>query len=188
MDTTVPRPGPESTEEGSAPPQGRWARVQPWLTTLARLGLAAVWLAAGGLKVGDLGASGRAVNAYQLMPYDTALVVGALLPFLEIALGLLLLVGLATRLSGLASVLVLLAFVYGITWAWTKGLRIDCGCFGDGGELAAGQAPAYLWDLLRDAGFLLLSGFLVRWPRGALAVDNWLHDEPQLPNRTEGNR
>ena len=75
------------------------AAVWPWVSTVARLGLAAVFLIAGGLKVTDLAASGRAVNAYDLMPYSAAQVVGAIQPFLEIALGLLLLIGLAVRLS-----------------------------------------------------------------------------------------
>ncbi|MGN9914266.1 DoxX family protein, partial [Phytohabitans sp. LJ34] len=44
---------------------------------LVRLGLAAVWLVAGGAKVGDLAGSGRAVNAYDVMPYELAKVIGA---------------------------------------------------------------------------------------------------------------
>ncbi|HET9517862.1 MAG TPA: DoxX family protein, partial [Actinoplanes sp.] len=34
--------------------------VWPWVSTLARLALAAVWLIAGATKVGDLAAAGRA--------------------------------------------------------------------------------------------------------------------------------
>ena len=47
----------------------RMAAAWPWISTVARLGLAAVFLTAGGLKVGDLAGSGRAVNAYQLMSW-----------------------------------------------------------------------------------------------------------------------
>ena len=50
----------------------RWATAWPWISTIARLGLAAVFLTAGGLKVGDLAASGRAVYAYLLMSFDAA--------------------------------------------------------------------------------------------------------------------
>ncbi|GGK16002.1 hypothetical protein GCM10010124_05790 [Pilimelia terevasa] len=160
---------------------GRWRLAQPWLTVLVRLGLTAVWLVAGGAKVGDLDHSGRVVHAYQLMPYDVAMAVGAVLPFVELGVGLLLLAGLATRLTAALSTAMLLAFVGGIIWAWSKGLTIDCGCFGGGGELAAGQSPSYLADLLRDAGFLAMSAFLLRWPRGWLAADNWLRGDPQLP-------
>jgi uncharacterized membrane protein YphA (DoxX/SURF4 family) len=155
----------------------RWSHVLPWVGTAARLGLAAVWLYAGASKVTDLAASGRAVNAYQVMPYDLARVVGAALPFVEIALGLLLLVGLATRLVAAVSAVVLVVFIAGIVWAWARGLAIDCGCFGGGGELAAGQSPSYLPEILRDLGFGLLAGFLIVFPRTRLAVDSWVTDD-----------
>ena len=70
-----------------------FARIQPWVSTACRLVLAGVWIVAGASKVGDLAESGRAVAAYRVLPYDVATFVGAVLPLLEIALGLLLLPG-----------------------------------------------------------------------------------------------
>src|SRR6185436_5733714 len=102
--------------------------VWPWLATVARLVLGTVWVVAGASKIGDLAASGRAVNAYRLLPYDGATFLGAVLPFLEIALGALLILGLATRLSAVVSAVLLAAFIIGIASAWIRGLRIDCGC------------------------------------------------------------
>lgn len=160
-------------------PTRRWPLVRPWLGTAVRLGLAAVWLIAGGSKVTDLAASGRAVNAYQVMPYDIAKIVGAVLPFVEIALGLLLIAGLATRLVAWISAGILVVFIAGIISAWTRGLSIDCGCFGGGGELVAGQSPSYLPEILRDLGFLILAGFLIVFPRTRLAADSWLHDDAE---------
>jgi uncharacterized membrane protein YphA (DoxX/SURF4 family) len=148
-----------------------------WISTAARLGLAAVWLVAGGLKVGDLAASGRAVNAYQIFPYEVAKVIGAAQPFLEITLGLLLLAGLAVRLSAGISAGLLVIFIAGIISAWARGLQIDCGCFSTGGELEAGQSPQYLWDLARDVGFLLLAGILLWRPRTRYSIDNVLMGE-----------
>jgi uncharacterized membrane protein YphA (DoxX/SURF4 family) len=155
----------------------RMSAVRPWVGTVVRLGLAGVWLAAGAAKATDLAASGRAVNAYRLMPYDVAKVVGAALPFVEIALGVLLLVGLATRLTAAVSAALLVVFVAGISSAWARGLAIDCGCFGGGGDLAAGQPATYLPELARDAGFLILAAFLVVWPRTRLSVDSWLNGD-----------
>lgn len=156
-----------------------------WLTTAARGGLAAVWLVAGAAKVGDLAASGRTVNAYRLLPYETATALGAVLPFVELALGVLLLLGLGTRLVAGISAVLLIGFLAGIVWVWAHGYRIDCGCFGGGGELAAGQRPTYPLDLLRDGFFLLLAGFLAARPRSRLAIDNWLRAEPAATGRTE---
>lgn len=152
----------------------RWATVRPWVSTIARLGLAAVWLIAGGAKVGDLAGSGRAVAAFKLMPVDAARFIGAALPFIEIALGVLLLLGLATRLVAGISAALFAVYIVGIASAWARGLSIDCGCFGGGGQLAAGQHPNYGPDILRDLGLLVLAGFLVIWPRTRLAVDRWL--------------
>ena len=152
----------------------RTAAVWPWISTLARLGLAAVWLTAGALKVGDLAASARAVNAYQLMSYDAAKVVGAIQPFLEIALGLLLLIGIATRLSAAISAVVLVIFIAGIVSAWARGLQIDCGCFSKGGELTGGRTAQYGLDILRDVGFLALAGILLWKPRTRFSLDGAL--------------
>jgi uncharacterized membrane protein YphA (DoxX/SURF4 family) len=148
-----------------------------WISTAARLGLAVVWLVAGGLKVGDLAESGRAVNAYEIFPYEVAKVIGAAQPFLEIALGLLLLAGLAVRLSAGISAGLLMIFIAGIVSAWTRGLQIDCGCFSSGGQLGAGQSPQYTWDIVRDAGFLLLAGILLWRPRTRYSIDGVLMGE-----------
>jgi uncharacterized membrane protein YphA (DoxX/SURF4 family) len=163
----------------------RRAAWQPWLTTVVRLGLAVVWLAAGASKINDLRHAGQVVNAYRILPYDVAMAVGATQPFVEVALGVLLLLGVATRLMAGLSAALMAAFVAGIIWVWAHGYRIDCGCFGGGGELAAGQRPTYLMDVLRDLGLLLIAGFLLARPRGWLAVDNWLRGERQIPHGQE---
>ena len=149
------------------------ARAQtalPWLGTVLRLILAGVLGVAGALKVADASAAVAAVRAYQLLPEATERIVGYGLPFLEIALALLLLLGLGTRLAALGAGLLMIIFIAGISSAWARGLSIDCGCFGGGGNVAPGTA-SYLPELLRDAGLLLAAAFLVWRPRTALSFD-----------------
>ena len=150
--------------------------IWPWLATVARLVLGTVWVVAGASKVGDLAASGRAVNAYRLLPYDAATFLGAVLPFLEITLGALLILGLATRLAAVVSAVLLAAFIIGIASAWIRGLRIDCGCFGGGGDLAAGQRPQYLLETIRDIVLLALAGYLAVFPRSRISLDATILD------------
>lgn len=155
--------------------------TQPWLSLLVRLGLAAVWLIAGGSKVTDLATNVRSVNAYRLFPYGVSQVIGSAQPFLEIALGVLLLIGLGVRASAVTSAVLLVIFIAGIISAGVRGLRIDCGCFSSGGNLAANQNTAYVQEVLRDLGFLVMSLFLVQWPRGKATLDGLLFppvDEP----------
>lgn len=152
-------------------PPGRY-----WLATVARLVLGGVFIAAGAVKVGDLSASGRAVAAYRLLPFDVAMFVGTVQPFVEIALGVLLVVGLGTRLAAVISGLMLIAFTIGIVSAWIRGLRIDCGCFSRGGDLAAGERTQYLSATIRDIALLFAAGFLALFPRSRLSLDDKLLD------------
>ena len=144
------------------------ARVRDIVGTVARLGLAAVFLVSGVLKAIDPDATYVAVRAYDVLPKLGVVLVAGVLPWLEIVVGLLLLVGIATRAVAVASAVLLLGFMAGVTQAWARGLSIDCGCFGGGGAVDPGQ-KTYGRELLRDAGFLLLAGWLVVRPR-TLAV------------------
>jgi uncharacterized membrane protein YphA (DoxX/SURF4 family) len=151
-------------------------RALPWFGLVARLVLGGVWVVAGALKIGDLAASGRAVVAYRLLPYPVATSVGAVLPFLEIALGLLLIAGLATRLAAIVSAVLLVSYIVGIGSVWARGIRIDCGCFGSGGDLLANQQPTYFSETIRDIALLLAAGFLAVRPRTKLSLDAVLDD------------
>jgi uncharacterized membrane protein YphA (DoxX/SURF4 family) len=141
--------------------------------TLARLGLATVWLVAGALKAVDLDQTYVAVRAYDVLPTAAVEVVSVVLPFLELALGLLLLLGVGTRAVAVLSVVLLLVFVAGVSQAWARGLSIDCGCFGGGGAVAPGST-AYVQELLRDTGFLLLAAWLIARPRTLFSLDSRL--------------
>lgn len=145
------------------------------LALLARLGLAGVLLTSGVIKLLDPSGSVRAVRAYRLLPDDLVDVVGFGLPALEVGLGLLLLLGLSTRLAAVGAGLLMLVFVAGIASAWARGLSIDCGCFGGGGDIRPGTA-SYALPLARDVG-LLLGAVLLAWrPRTPLSLDNRLDD------------
>jgi uncharacterized membrane protein YphA (DoxX/SURF4 family) len=139
--------------------------------TFARLGLAAVWLVSGTLKAVDPDQTYVAVRAYDVLPPVGVEVVAALLPWVELALGLLLLAGVGVRLVAALSAAVLLVFVAGVAQAWARGLSIDCGCFGGGGAVAPGET-AYVQELLRDTGFLLMAAWLIVRPRTLVALDD----------------
>ena len=144
--------------------------IQPWLTLLARLILGGVLLAAGGLKIGNLQKSAMSVRAYELLPIDLANFFGYVLPWIEIGMGLLLIVGAVVSIMGLLGALIMLAFVVAIAQAWARGLSIDCGCFGGGGEIDPGETK-YLSTILRDLGFSLLGVYLYYFPKGRFGLD-----------------
>ena len=149
------------------------ARLPDVIGALARFGLAAVFLVSGLLKAADPDQTYVAVRAYDVLPDIGVEIVAALLPWVEIALGLLLLAGVGTRLVAVLSAALLLVFVAGVIQAWARGLSIDCGCFGGGGAVEPGETT-YVQELVRDAGFLLMAGWLIARPRTVLALDDRL--------------
>jgi uncharacterized membrane protein YphA (DoxX/SURF4 family) len=144
--------------------------AQPWLTLLARLILGGVLFAAGALKIGSLQKSAMAVRAYELLPVSLANFLGYTLPWIEIGVGLLLITGVAVRISGLIGAFTMLAFIIAIAQAWARGLSIDCGCFGGGGAIDP-EDTKYLSEIIRDIGLLILGIYLYFYPKGRFSVD-----------------
>ncbi|GAB3565352.1 DoxX family membrane protein [Amycolatopsis endophytica] len=153
--------------------------------TLVRLGLAAVWLVSGVAKISDSGQTYLAVKAYDVLPGALLHPVATALPLLELALGAFLLLGLVTRWVGVASAALLVVFIAGVAQSWARGLTIDCGCFGGGGEVAAGQTQ-YPQEIARDVGFLVLATWLIVRPSTRFALDGWLRGgAPRLETEEE---
>lgn len=144
-----------------------------WIGLGARLVVGGYFVAAGALKLPDPAESVLAVRAYQLLPEAVVPTVGHALPVVELVVGACLLLGLLTRGAAVVTFVLLAAFVFGISWAWAKGLQIECGCFGGGGT-KAGASDKYPGEIARDLGLAALSAYLVWRPRSRLATDSLL--------------
>jgi len=151
----------------------RFAVAQPWLSLVVRLAMAGILIAAAIPKLQDIPQSIRAVRAYQLLPEAVVPLVGTMLPFVELALAALLLVGAFTRTASIVWLVMMAGFLTGVIWAWSQGLSIDCGCFGGGGEVEEG-ATSYPVHVLERLGFIALGTYLAIWPRSRFSVDAWL--------------
>ena len=147
--------------------------MKQWFGLVARLVVGGVWIWAGLIKLPDPAASIESVRAYELLPASAVEPVGYLLPPLEVVMGVALVLGVMTRGAALLSAVVLAAFIFGISWAWAKGLKIDCGCFGDGGA-NPDAASQYPWEIARDVGLLAASVFLVWLRESRFALDSLL--------------
>jgi uncharacterized membrane protein YphA (DoxX/SURF4 family) len=141
----------------------------PWLMTAARLLVGGVFLVAGAVKLPDPAAAERAVRAYRLLPEGLVPAAAFGLPVVEIAVGLALLAGVWVRTAAVVAAVMLAGYIAAIASVWARGLSIDCGCFGNGGQVAAGQT-AYPAEIARDVGLLLVALALARWPRSRLAL------------------
>ena len=157
----------------SAQDSGRdWLPSSRGIGLICRLVLAAVWLYAGLIKLFETGGARDAIIGYRIFPASWVSFLGYLLPATEVTLGLLLLIGLFTRVAAGLSGLLMLAFVVGIASVWARGYNIDCGCFGGGGDITgAGSNLRYTKEIARDLGFTLLGAWLVWRPRTLFSLD-----------------
>jgi uncharacterized membrane protein YphA (DoxX/SURF4 family) len=148
-------------------------KVQPWITFIARLILGFTLLAAGWLKLFNTYEAKASVRAYDLLPVTLANILGTVLPPLEIALALLIIVGIWTKRVAIFGTLLLVIFVIAISQAWARGLPINCGCFGNGGVTADGKVHnwTYLSEILRDIGLIICGIYIFRNPLGKFALD-----------------
>jgi uncharacterized membrane protein YphA (DoxX/SURF4 family) len=160
------------TTEADAPTTGR-DRALDVVGLLARLVLGGVLLYAGLAKVLTPVASARAVQAYQIFPFEAAQYIGYALPIIEIIIGALLVLGLFTRVNAVAGTVLMVIFIAGIISAWSRGLAIDCGCFGGGGEIEPGETQ-YPQKIAENTGFALCGLWLIVRPRSLASLDRHL--------------
>ena len=144
--------------------------LQPWIGLIARLILGGVLFLAGYLKVDEPDKSQMAVRAYEMLPISVANLLGLVLPFVEVAIGALLILGSLTRLMAALGGFTMVIFIIAIAQAWARGLNIDCGCFGGGGTVAPGETK-YLQEILRDLGLAFLAIYLIRYPSTKFSLD-----------------
>jgi uncharacterized membrane protein YphA (DoxX/SURF4 family) len=151
--------------------ESRWSAVLPWISTVVRLVLGSVFVVASLDKIGKVDETVRAVRSYQILPESFVHSVAYALPFLELAVGVLLIIGLGTRVAAIVASAMLLVFIGAIISAGIRGLKIDCGCFGGGGPV---KHTHYLQEIARDTAFLLLPLWLVIKPKSRLSLDSAL--------------
>lgn len=140
---------------------------------LARITLAGVWVYAAATKIGDPDAAVRAVRAYDVVPEVLVDPLAWGLPAIELVLAALLVVGIATRPAAWTSVVILGVFIVGIASAWSRGLQIECGCFGGGGP-ADVDGFDYALDIARDLAFIALALVVALGPEDRLRLGSRL--------------
>jgi protein-disulfide isomerase/uncharacterized membrane protein YphA (DoxX/SURF4 family) len=150
----------------------KWNTLRPWLGTVIRLALGAIWIWAASSKLGSPRSFVQVVRAYDATPEWMSKAIGYGLPVLELCIGILLVLGLAVQMSAAVSGVLFLIFLIGLIQASARGIQLECGCFGGGGTTAG--STQYTLDILRDVGLLILASYLVVWPYTRVSVEEFL--------------
>lgn len=139
----------------------------------------ACFLLAGISKVQSPGSFADAVRAFHLLPPGLVLPFAYSVPWLEILVGVYLLVGFLSRLAALGAVVLLASFIIALVDALATGNTAHaCGCFGSGAgtnpilaALAGGDSVGW-WDVIRDVILVEFAGIVLWWGAGPLSADD----------------
>jgi len=107
------------------------------LLLAGRIGLGLVLLYAGYAKLQQPWISFAAtIEAYKILPPDAVIFTARTLPWFELLLGALLVLGVGLRwVAAVASALLLMFFAI-LVRSYALGMDVDCGCFGPGEKLS----------------------------------------------------
>ncbi len=152
------------------------------ISLVCRLGLALLFLYASWDKVWDPAAFAVSVAQYDVLPLWAVNSLSALLAWLELWLGLFLLMGIFTRAAALWACLLLALFTGLMIYAGLTGAGYDCGCFPgqaeghtagfDAALRDAGLLLAAVWVLVRPGRWLSLEGLFGRRGPGGLSFED----------------
>lgn len=131
--------------------------VKKHLTAVLRVGLGALFLYAGVIKILTPAAFAGSIANYQVLPYAGNYLAAAILPWIEVICGALLVTGWRAR-SAAAMVAFMNAFFIILLFSTVaRGLDIDCGCFKQGGDKTTAWTAIF-----RDTMFLVAAVFVYR--------------------------
>lgn len=102
----------------------------PWLPLALRLILGGIFLAASIAKLSNQAEFVSAVMSYGILPDSLARLYGSVVPWVELAIGLCLVLGLFTRVASGLAVPLTLSFIIANAYGISRQFGDDCGCFG----------------------------------------------------------
>ena len=122
----------------------------------ARVVLGAVFVYAAYVKLRDpWQLFAMSIDSYRILPLNLVEIAARVIPWMELALGVLLIAGIWLQVSGSIVSLLLLTFFALMVRAYAKGMEISCGCFGPGEVIS--------WKTLLRDGALVATALAMTW-------------------------
>ena len=148
-----------------------WLFRNPYTTFVLRLFLGALLIYASIYKIQFPPHFARGVLNYEFFPFWLVNFIAITIPWVELIVGVFLVVGLFTRASNLIALGMFCVFFVLISWVLYWGLEIDCGCFSKAleGHLIDGSY------LFRDGLFVLFSIQILFAKKIILSLDRLRH-------------
>ena len=140
-----------------------------WLGLPARLYLGMVFLLACYHKILHPGTFAVDVATYQFLPLSTVNLFALTVPWIELVVGIMLVLGLRVQACGLIVSGLMVSFMVALGWALHLGLDMSCGCFAS--QAATEDDPISWHTLVRDSVWLVLGLYVMLFDRHPIGLE-----------------
>lgn len=146
------------------------------LAALSRLLVGSALLIAGLQKAGQSLAFGKALENYDLLPLSILTPVALVIPWMEIVVGVYLLLGLRVRWAAKFALLLAVGFGIFVGSALARGLNVECGCF-------SGPSQVSFVHLGIDGLLVALAISTIVWGPDRWTLDRWMAFKEVSPSK-----
>jgi len=132
--------------------------THPWLSVRVQIALGIVFVIAAIPKIADPPAFAHMIYNYRLLPGPAINALALVMPWIELLVGVALILGIWKREAAIVAGILLLVFLVAIGVNLARGHAVDCGCFDvrSAGKTREELLAEMRWVLIRDVGLLLL--------------------------------
>jgi uncharacterized membrane protein YphA (DoxX/SURF4 family) len=142
------------------------------MVLIARLVIGGLFIYAAVAKIPDPSGLSQSIRNYQIVPAPMTNILALVLPWVELIAGAGLILGIWTHACALITTAMLLVFASAVTYAYSIGLDISCGCFGAGPD---SSGVIDLATVSRDWGLTLVSASIILFHRGEFSLESFLN-------------
>jgi len=142
------------------------SEVLSWMAVLFRISIGVIFLYAGISKAGDPAGFAVAIGNYQILPQWAVNPAAIIMPWLEIMLGVTLLLGFWIEGGSLFASVLFAVFSLALAFNLIRGLDISCGCFS-----ASPKKINWLY-FLRDISLMLMGLFVFFFDNHVCSLTN----------------
>jgi putative oxidoreductase len=138
----------------------------PIIILIARVILGFIFISYGAGKIAAPDKFAGEIANYALMPEFSLNLIAMTLPWIELIVGILLILGIRLRSSAVIIAGMMLFFIFAVTWAIAMGLDINCGCS------STNPQKVGLPKLLENIGLLVLSIWIFIFPERKFSLES----------------
>lgn len=138
----------------------------PLVILISRLVVGFIFLTFGMSKIADPTQFAKEIGNYDLLPIFSLNIFALTLPWIEVAIGLMLIFGFRLKANALISAVLMFMFIIMVAIAWARGLDISCGCS------SVNPQKVGLPKILENTGLMILSILIYLNPVKKLTLEN----------------